>query len=471
MDFNKVKSIVAGAAMALPAERGLDIAGWALRRTETDATTVIRLPGIYTAKEGKFLRQPNPHPREVIMSPSEEVWLKVYGRHQADGNEYMGEAIDQLVSDDEAVVKATLAALGQAACTQPNKPYPVSAAGAEFPQVELADHEIHELSYGALLARVQRFSDALLAATSGEFGVEVSNLEVFVTRVRTSIATSSGIALEYGATHTDAEVCFIARFGDRVAEHTARPHARRLRDLDPQALVLMGAVHARGIAQAGPPPQHTGPVVLTGAAAHDFMKLDYQPLSWHCSGKAVYEKMSRYEKGRPAYGDKPLAGDTVTLFSDPLVPFGPDSRIEGDFLPARRVCLLKDGCYDEILGGLRYYHYLGLLELGAKPSGPVGNTVVPAGPHRTAELLGPGRVIVVRSFSDFRADPTSGDFASEIRLGEIREDGIAKPFKGGLLIGNWFDALADMKLSSETTAQDGYYGPSAIRIGNLQIAG
>jgi len=471
MDFNKIKSIVAGAVMALPAERGLDVAGWSLRRIETDATTVIRLPGIYTAKEGRFLRQPNPHPREVILSPSEEVWLKVYGRHQADGSEYMGEAIDQFVSDDEAAVKGTLTALAEAACTQPNQPYPVSEAVAEFPQVELADHEIHDLSHGALLARVQRFSDSVLNAASGEFGVEVSNLEVFIRRLRTRIESSSGIALEYESTRTDAEICFIARFGDKVAEHTARPHARRLRDLDPQQLVLAGAVHARGIAQAGPPPQHSGPVVLTGAAVHDFLKLEYQPLSWHCSGRAIHEKTSRYEKGKPASGEKPLTGDPMTLYSDPLVPFGPDSRIEGDGVPARRICLLKDGCYDEVLGGLRYYHYLGLLEQGAKPSGPAGNTFVPAGNHRTAELLGAGRTIVVRSFSDFRADPTSGDFASEIRLGEIREDGNEKHFKGGLLIGNWFDALADLKLSRETMAQDGYYGPATVRIGNLQVSG
>jgi predicted Zn-dependent protease len=471
MDFNKIKSIVAGTTTTLPAERGLDVAGWSLRRIETDATTVIRLPGIYTTRDGKSLRQPNPYPREVISSPSEEVWVTVYGRHKADGNEYMGEAVGQFVSDEEPAVKATLSELALAACGQPNKPYPFSQTGAVFPQVELADHELHELSHGALLARVQRFSDAVLSTAAGEFAIEVSNLEVFVRRMRSRIETSSGTALEFPSTRTDAEICFIARFGDKVAEHTARPHARRLRDLDPQVLVTMGANHARGIAQAGPPPQHAGPVVLAGGAAHDFMLLEAEPLSWHCAGRAIYEKMSRYVKGKPAWGDKPLAGDAVTIFSDPLVPFGPDSRAEGDAVPARRTCLLKDGCYDEVLGGLRYYHYLGLLEQGAKPSGPAGNTVVPAGPHRTAELLGPGPTIIVRSFSDFHADPTSGDFASEIRLGEIREDGMQRHFKGGLLIGNWFDALADMKLSTETMAQDGYYGPSSIRVGNLQIAG
>jgi len=462
MDFDKIKTIAA---------KTEGLTGWILRHTKTDATTVIRLPGIYTTKDGRFARHPNPHPREVINSPSEEVWVTVYGRHTENGTEYMGEALGQFVSDDEAAVKETLTSLAAAACGQPNKPYPLVDKTAVYPQVELADHGLLDVSHPVLLVRVQQFSDKVMAAAEAELGVDVSNLEVFVRRIRNRVETSSGIALEYPSTRADVEICFIARFGDKVAEHTARTHARRLIDLDPTELVAMGATHARGICQAGPPPQHQGPVVLAGEAAHDFMKLDNEPLSWHCAGRAVHERMSRYEKGKPIWGDKPLAGEAVTVFSDPLVPFGPDSRVEGEAQPARRICLLKDGCYDELLGGLRYYHYLGLLEQGAKPSGPPGNTVVAAGGNRTAELLGPGRTVVVRAFSDFRADPTSGDFASEIRLGEVRENGDVTRFKGGLLIGNWFDALADVRLSSETMAQDGYYGPSAIRVASLKIAG
>jgi len=383
----------------------------------------------------------------------------------------MGEAIGQLSIYDEAAVKETLSGLIAAARSQPNQPYPLVERTAVYPEVELADHELLELSPPALLARVQRFSEAVLTTAAPEFGIEVSNLEVFVKQIRTRLETGEGISLEYPSTRTDAEICFIARFGDKVAEHTARPHARRLRDLDPQRLVLLGSTYARGIAQAGPPPRHSGPVVLTGEAARDFMVLSHEPLSWHCSGRAVYEKMSRYVKGQPVWGDKRLAGDAVTVCSDPLVPFGSDSRIEGAAQPARRVCLLKDGCYEELIGDLRYYHYLGLLAQGVVPSGPAGNTVVDAGPHRTGELLGSGPTIVVSAFSDFHADPASGYFASEIRLGEVREEGMTQSFKGGLLIGNWFDAMADIQLSSETTAQDGYYGPSTIRVGNLTISG
>jgi predicted Zn-dependent protease len=322
-----------------------------------------------------------------------------------------------------------------------------------------------------LLARVQQFSDDVLRATAAEAGVDVSNLEVFIRRFRTRVETGTGIRIEYPATRADAEICFIARFGDKVAEHTARLHARRFEDLNPEELARTNAGYARAIAQAGPPPQHQGPVVLSGEAAFDFMRLEQEPLMFHCSARTVHEKMSRYEKGKPAWGDKPLQGDAVTLFSDPLVPFGTGSRIETDATPTRRIALVEEGRYAELYGTPRFYHYLGLLEQGVKPTGLPGNTVVLAGKARAADLLGTERVVVVKTFSDFRADPTSGDFASEIRLGEVLENGEAVQFRGGLLIGNWFTALADIRLSQETMVMDDYYGPSTIRLGSLKVAG
>jgi pyruvate,orthophosphate dikinase len=81
-----------------------------------------------------------------------------------------------------------------------------------------------------------------------------------------------------------------------------------------------------------------------------------------------------------------------------------------------------------------------------------------------------GRVFVGQA-KTMEPDPASGDFAAEIRLGEVREKGKVTPFKGGLLIGNWFTALADIRLSQETMVMDDYHGPSAIRVGDLQVAG
>lgn len=464
MNIDKIKTIVS---------KTDGLAGWLLRRVETDATTVIRLPGIYTAEYGKFVRHDNPRPREVINAPGEEVWVTVWARHGKDGAEYLGEASGQFVSDEEAVVRATLASLLAAARTQPNKPYALADESMSYPEVELADPKLIDATRPELIERAQWFSDEVLKAAAAETGVDVSNLEIFIRRYRTRLETGAGIRVDFNTTRADAEVCFIARLDDKVAEHTARPHARRFEDLDPKRLVATSAAIARGIAQAGPPPQYEGPVVVAGEAAHDFMGLGSQPLAFHCSARSVYEKMSRYKKDESVNGELPVTGDAVTVFSDPLVPFGPNSQIvtQGDATPVRRVALLRNGRYDELLGGLRYYDYLGLPAQGVKPSGAPGNTVVPAGKTKTADLLDAGKVVVVRAFSDFRADDASGDFASEIRLGEIRENGKVTLFKGGLLIGNWFTALTDIRLSAETTALDGYYGPAAIRVGSLQVAG
>jgi len=462
MNTDKIKSILA---------KTEGLAGWILRRVETEATTVIRLPGIYTTENGRFIRHANPHPREVINAPGEEVWITVCCRHTHDGVEQMGEARGQFVSDAGAAVKETLDGLVAAARSQPNKPYPLVDGTAVYPEVELADPKLIDATRPELLARTRQFSDDVLKATAAESGVDVSNLEVFIRRFRTRVETDAGIRVDYPATRADAEICFIARLEDKVAEHTARLHARRFEDLNPGELARTNAGHARAILEAGPPPQYRGPVVLSGEAAFNFMGLDQEPLSFHCSARMVHEKTSRYEKGRPLWGEGPLQGDALTLFSDPLVPFGVNSRIETDATPTRRIALVEEGRYAELFGLPRYYHYLGLLEQGVKPTGMPGNTIVPAGTTKAADLFGSKRVVVVKAFSDFRADPAGGDFSSEIRLGEVIENGTAVPFRGGLLIGNWFNALADVRFSSETMALDGYYGPSAVRVGNLQIAG
>jgi predicted Zn-dependent protease len=72
-------------------------------------------------------------------------------------------------------------------------------------------------------------------------------------------------------------------------------------------------------------------------------------------------------------------------------------------------------------------------------------------------------------FSWFNPDPISGDFASEIRLGYFVKNGKAKPFKGGQLIGNVVDGLANVKWSEETGFYGSYLGPHTARFSGLKI--
>ena len=45
------------------------------------------------------------------------------------------------------------------------------------------------------------------------------------------------------------------------------------------------------------------------------------------------------------------------------------------------------------------------------------------------------------------------------------------PFKGGALVGNLLDALANARWSAETGFYGDYQGPQAARFGGLAIAG
>jgi hypothetical protein len=46
-----------------------------------------------------------------------------------------------------------------------------------------------------------------------------------------------------------------------------------------------------------------------------------------------------------------------------------------------------------------------------------------------------------------------------------------KPFRGGQLVGNYLDALADVRWSSETGFFGNYLGPYTARFRDLKIVG
>jgi PmbA protein len=79
--------------------------------------------------------------------------------------------------------------------------------------------------------------------------------------------------------------------------------------------------------------------------------------------------------------------------------------------------------------------------------------------------------VEIIQFSWFDPDPITGDFATEIRFGYLVENGLRKPIKGGQLIGNFMDALADVQWSAETGCFGNYLGPHTARFNNLKIAG
>jgi predicted Zn-dependent protease len=162
----------------------------------------------------------------------------------------------------------------------------------------------------------------------------------------------------------------------------------------------------------------------------------------------------------------PAAGDPLTVFATRCLPYGVHAgRFDDEGQPAQRVELIRDGRLCAFTANQRYADYLGIAA-----TGDFGDIELPAGATPEATLLAEPYVEVV-AFSWFTPNEITGDFSSEIRLGYLVEGDRRTPFKGGALVGNVIEALANARWSAETGFYGDYQGPRTARFGSLAIAG
>ncbi|MBS4016202.1 MAG: hypothetical protein KGZ86_07225, partial [Candidatus Latescibacteria bacterium] len=334
MNIEKIKKVL---------EKTEGIYGWLIFKQEVQGTSVLHMPNLYTAENGKFTSTVNPDPREVISLPSEEIRITVYARFNTDKEEFMGEASDQILSDDESALKVQIQKLVAAAQTQHNKPYSLPDKSLTYKtDVLMTDPKITESDKVQLLEQINKFNKAILDQTEKEESVDLSNIELFIKNFHNILITSTDVNVQFDSTRADTELCFIARFNDdRVAEATARISSRRISDLNPQELVKNYAGYARSIALSKPPIQYQGPVIVSGEALAEMLNIDTNVISFHANAANVYNKIARYEQGKPITGDLEIQGDRVTIISDPHIPYGPNSQVYSavDGSPSRIVTL------------------------------------------------------------------------------------------------------------------------------------
>jgi PmbA protein len=183
------------------------------------------------------------------------------------------------------------------------------------------------------------------------------------------------------------------------------------------------------------------------------------------SAATKFSKLSRWEIGASVFRGE-SDGDPLTVFANRLLPHGARAnRFDDEGMPAQRVELIRDNRLRTFTAGQRYADYLGVA-----PTGDFGDLELPAGATLAAALLEEPYVEIV-AFSWFYPDEITGDFSSEIRLGYLVEGGRRRPFKGGALVGNLLDALANARWSAETGFYGDYQGPEVARFGGLTVAG
>ncbi|MDQ5853090.1 MAG: metallopeptidase TldD-related protein, partial [Chloroflexota bacterium] len=330
---------------------------------------------------------------------------------------------------------------------------------ADVPDVPIADPDLQADPGAALDGLLAR----LRVAVDAHPRVRLTAAEFFAEEQTTQLCNSRGINATQTETMVDLEWVLLCREGDREVESFVEMSRRRAADIELEAEVARRAKYAIDTLDAAPGPDFSGPVVMRGETLATF--LNGGVLQTLSSGAAKFNRISPWEIGQSVFRGA-VEGDPLTVFANRQLPFGTHaSRFDDEGLPAQRVPLIRDNVLATFIANQRYADYLKIAATGA-----FGDIELPAGSTPTASLLQEPYVETV-TFSWFNPDALTGEFASEIRLGYLVDGGKRTPFKGGVLVGNVLDALANVRWSAETGFYGDYQGPTTARFGNLTVAG
>jgi PmbA protein len=401
----------------------------------------------------------------------ESYQLEVYHRHGTDADHQMGSASLPLSTADLDTVGALLTEGVTIAGHVHSPPWELPGP-AEVPEVPLSDPRIasEEAAMRTALELADVIRDAVAARGNG---VRLSAAELFLTASEEELENSRGASAVTESTQVLLELNLLAGSGDDEAEAFRQAEARRIEDLGLERVITDLAEGAVDMVRAGPPRTHQGPVVLSGAAVSQLLggTVLGKPgaILTQASAEAAYLKISRLEVGQPIWGEGGTAGDPVSVRANARLPYGGGSyRVDPDGVPAQDLLVIEDGVLVARPATKRYADYLGI-----PATGYAVQIQLPPGPRAGQSLLETdGHLCEVHAFSAPNVDALSGNFGMEIRVGyEHLPDGSRRPVRGGSVTGNLFDALADVRFSSETALFPTYQGPASVRFGRLHVSG
>jgi PmbA protein len=423
-----------------------ELAGWSLREIHTRSSQLYAVPSALEADR---------------LVESTKYKLNVFSQGKAeDGSATLGQGDVTILpgSDIEAAIQQ--AALVAELVSNPLYSLP---APAVLPELELSDPEVAADPQGtmqALMARMRQAGNAI-------DGVRMTGGECFADVIRTRLLNSRGIDAQQEETMVSIEFVLRAGRDGREVESFEEMSRRRARDLNIEAAIEERARLTADLLAAGPPPNWQGPVVIRDHTLAGYLAGDDLfggVLQFQASGESKFAKVSSWEVGKPVFRGE-VKGDPFTLWGNRTLPFGTvSSRFDAEGLPASRVELIRENTLVNFSSSQKYADYLGL-----PATGDFGCVEVAPGKTPAADLLQESYVEVVQ-FSWFNPDPITGDFATEIRLGYLVENGVRKPFRGGQLIGNYMESLANVRWSQETGFFGNYLGPTVARFGELKIS-
>lgn len=335
---------------------------------------------------------------------------------------------------------------------------------APFPDIALVDEDLKKNPVSVM----QGLMASLRTTASNERNVYLTAAECFGNISTTHLMNSNGIDTKQEATKIAMEFVIQAKREESETESFIEMSRRRVSDLDPKTEIERRAVYTLDLLDAKAPPTRQGAVVLRDDTLALFIAGSSLPpgvLQTRGSAESKFAKVSSWEVGSSVFTGE-VKGDPLTVWANRCIPYGTMSnRFDDEGVPAQRVELIRDNRLVAFAASQRYAEYLNIPVTGA-----FGGVEIPGGSTNASDLLAEPYIEIVQ-FSWFNPNSVTGDFATEIRLGYLVENGVRTPFHGGQLIGNFMEALADVRWSAETGFYGNYLGPIAARFNHLTVSG
>lgn len=424
-----------------------DLAGWTVRHLITRGTQVYAVPKETEAQRDVSIEQ---YKIDILRQTSDREGKEGIGS----GNVTVLPGGDVESAIERAVLTAGLVA----------NPVHTLPAPASIPDVPLVDLDLQKDSSNITAAVMEKIQ----ASAPVKSDVYLTAAECFGEIHTTHLVNSRGIDAEQESTQINIEFVLHGQRDGQHVETFVEMRRRRVADLPIETEIEQKVQQTLDQFEVIPAPVWHGPVILRGDVLATFIAGDsLQGGVLHTLGdaEAKYSKYSSWEIGKSVFRHE-VKGDPLNVWASRCIPFGVYSdRFDEEGLPAQRVELIRNNELVAFSASQRYADYLQLPATGA-----FGGVELPPGRTETSALLEDPYVEIIQ-FSWFNPDPITGDFATEIRFGYLVENGDRKPFRGGQLVGNFMDALADVRWSSESGMFGNYLGPATARFNDLKIVG
>ena len=295
----------------------------------------------------------------------------------------------------------------------------------------------------------------------------ISYSEFYITKNHVRILNSSGVDVSY-TTHNafietavhmqsvsagEIEICESYRFSLHIGVNAA---ASMLKG----RVAQLFATAAEKAAAKPTPTVGDINILLTGECLATYFSY-YRECA---DASMVYQQLSTFEEGTQVQGGG--NSDRITLTLDPLMQGSSNSRPYDDLgQPLASHTIISDGKLVKYCGSTRFAYYLNI-----EPTGYIENVRISGGTAANTDLRKEPYLELV-SFSDFQANPITGDFGSEIRLGFYFDGETVVPVTGGSISGNMAKVHDTLRMSVEERQYNDYLGPATICIRGASISG